>query len=46
MPPETPEGTGPCHLAGYPGDELEVLIDVEDGEPRSFSRRGDQYVGD
>ncbi len=33
-------------LAGYPGDELEVLIEVEDGEPCGFSRRGGQQVGD
>jgi hypothetical protein len=32
-------------LASYPGDELEVLIDMEDGEPCGFSRRGDQQVG-
>jgi hypothetical protein len=33
-------------LAGYSGDELEVLIDVENGEPRGFSRHGDQQVRD
>jgi len=33
-------------LASYSSDELEVLIDVEDGEPRGFSCRGDQQVRD
>lgn len=33
-------------LAGDSGNEIEVLIDVEDGEPRGFGCGGDQQVGD
>src|SRR5205823_15052231 len=33
-------------LAGDSGDEIEVLVDVEDGEPRGFGCGGDQQVGD
>jgi hypothetical protein len=33
-------------LAGDRGDEIEVLIDVEDGEPRGFGCGGDQEVRD
>ena len=33
-------------LAGDFSDEIEVRIDVEDGEPRGFGCGGDQQVGD
>jgi len=33
-------------LAGYLGDELEVLIHVQDREPGGFSGRRDQQVRD
>ena len=32
-------------LAGDAGDEVEVLVQVQDGEPPEFSSGGNQQVG-